>query len=251
MKKTNRHRPAAAQAAVAPVESASRPEPAEAVPASSGKPRKSSRKPRDESSLFGQISGLVGSVKDQLRTLTRWPLRMVGVVVLSGEQLSRLSPEQSGLFRQAGSYLLELRELAGLTRDELAAALDIEDKGVLDALEQGTAALSFELILRLSSILARHDPLPFVIRMARTYDPEVWQFLHDWGVGRIPLQYERERSFVNILRSRDEARQLSDEEFASLLDMTESAFTLGLDFMLRERGLLEDDEPDDESDDAG
>lgn len=248
MKKKNRHRPSVVPSVTPPLEPVVPTVPVDAVQPAA---RRAKRKPREESSLFGQITGLVGSVKDQLLTLTRWPLRMVGVVVLTGEQLARLSPEQSGLFRQAGSYLHELRELAGLTRDELADALDIEDKGVLDALEQGTAALSFELILRLSSILARHDPLPFVIRMARTYDPEVWQFLHDWGVGRIPLQYERERTFVNILRARDEARQLSDEDFASLVDMTESAFSLGLDFMLRERGLLEEDEEPDDTADAG
>lgn len=191
--------------------------------------------PKDEISLFGQLSGLVGSVKDQLITWGRWPLRMVGVVVLNAEQLARLTPEQSRLLREAGNYLHELRELAGLTSTELADALDVEDRTILDAIEQGTATLSFELILRLSSILARHDPLPFVIRMVRTYDPEVWQFLHDWGVGRIPLQYERERSFVNIMRSRDKVRELSDADFAALVKMTDSAFELGLEFLSRDR----------------
>lgn len=197
--------------------------------------KKSAASPREEVSLFGQISGLVGSVKDQLITWGRWPLRMVGVAVLNGEQLARLTPEQSRLLREAGNYLHELRELAGLTSNELADALDVEDRTILDAIEQGTATLSFELILRLSSVLARHDPLPFVIRMVRTYDPEVWQFLHDWGVGRIPLQYERERSFVNIMRSRDKARELSDEDFAALVKMTDSAFELGLQFLSRQK----------------
>lgn len=191
--------------------------------------------PGDEVSLFGQLSGLVGSVKDQLITWGRWPLRIVGVAVLNAEQLARLTPEQSRLLREAGHYLHDLRELAGLTSSELAEALDVEDRSILDAIEQGTATLSFELILRLSSVLARHDPLPFVIRMVRTYDPEVWQFLHDWGVGRIPLQYERERSFVNIMRSRDKVRELSDEDFAALVKMTDSAFELGLEFLTRHR----------------
>lgn len=194
---------------------------------------------REETSLFGQLTGLVGSVKDQLITWGRWPLRMVGVVVLNAEQLARLTPEQSRLLREAGNYLHELRELAGLTSNELAEALDVEDRSILDAIEQGTATLSFELILRLSSVLARHDPLPFVIRMVRTYDPEVWQFLHDWGVGRIPLQYERERSFVNIMRSRDKARELSDEDFAALVKMTDSAFELGLQFLYRQKNKVE------------
>lgn len=197
--------------------------------------------PREELSLFGQISGLVGSVKDQLLTWGSWPFRMAGVVVFSAEQLAKLTPEQSNMLREAGSYLHELRDLAGLTSNELAEALDVEDNSILDAIEQGTATLSFELILRLSSVLARHDPLPFVIRMVRTYDPEVWQFLHDWGVGRIPLQYERERSFVNIMRSRDKARELSDEDFASLVKMTDSAFDLGLQFLTRQRNAAAND----------
>lgn len=196
---------------------------------------KGAETPREEISLFGQLSGLVGSVKDQLMTWGSWPFRMVGVVVFSAEQLAKLTPEQSNMLREAGSYLHELRDLAGLTSNELAEALDVEDNSILDAIEQGTATLSFELILRLSSVLARHDPLPFVIRMVRTYDPEVWQFLHDWGVGRIPLQYERERSFVNIMRSRDKAREISDEDFAALVKMTDSAFELGLQFLSRQR----------------
>lgn len=196
--------------------------------------------PKDEISLFDQLTGLVGSVKDQLITWGRWPLRIVGVAVLNAEQLARLTPEQSRLLREAGHYLHDLRELAGLTSSELAEALDVEDRSILDAIEQGTATLSFELILRLSSVLARHDPLPFVIRMVRTYDPEVWQFLHDWGVGRIPLQYERERSFVNIMRSRDKVRELSDADFAALVKMTDSAFELGLEFLTRERQKNED-----------
>lgn len=190
---------------------------------------------REEISLFGQLSELVGSVKDQLITWSRLPLRMMGVMVLNAEQLARLTPEQSRLLREAGSYLHELRELAGLTSNELAEAVDVEDQSVLDALEQGTATLSFELILRLASILARHDPLPFVLKMVRTYDPEVWQFLHDWGVGRIPLQYERERSFVNILRARDIARELNDEDFDALLKLTDSAFALGLQFLTKDK----------------
>ncbi|CBL44996.1 Hypothetical protein HDN1F_14130 [gamma proteobacterium HdN1] len=199
------------------------------------RPARTVTKFKEDSSLLLQLTDLVGTVRDKVVTWGRWPLRMVGVVVLSAEQMAVLSPEQSRLLKEAGNYLHELRELAGLTSNELADALDVEDRSIMDALEQGTATLSFELILRLSSILARHDPLPFVIRMVRTYDPDVWQFLHDWGIGRIPLQYERERSFVNIMRSRDQARSLTDEEFASLVKLADSAFDLGLQFIVREK----------------
>ena len=57
----------------------------------------------------------------------------------------------------------------------------------------GTATLSFELILRLAGVLARHDPLPFIMRFARTYNPDLWNALEVWGAARLPVQVERER----------------------------------------------------------
>ena len=85
-------------------------------------------------------------------------------------------------------------------------------------------------MLRLAAVLARHDPVPFVTRLVRSYNPVLWQLLEDWGVGRLPLQLERERAFVNILRGHDEARALSDADFERVLDFTRSAFELGLHF---------------------
>jgi transcriptional regulator with XRE-family HTH domain len=127
----------------------------------------------------------------------------------------------------------ELRELAGLTVDELAEALEISDESMLEAVEAGTATLSFELTLRLAAILARHDPLPFISRLVRTYNPVLWQLLEDWGIGELPLQLEREREFVNVLRGADDARDLSDEDFARVLDFTRAAFEMALHFARR------------------
>jgi transcriptional regulator with XRE-family HTH domain len=132
--------------------------------------------------------------------------------------------------RQAGSYVRELRHVAGLTLDELADAVELSDRSALEALEEGTATVSFELILRLAAVLARHDPVPFVSRLARTYNPILWELLEDWGIGRLPLQLERERAFVNILRSRDDARTLSDEDFDQVLAFTRAAFESALHF---------------------
>ena len=71
----------------------------------------------------------------------------------------------------------------------------------------------FELILRLAALLARHDPIPFIIKLTRTYNPEVWEILEKWGIGRLPVQLERERQFINIYRGHDRARKLSDDDF--------------------------------------
>jgi transcriptional regulator with XRE-family HTH domain len=159
-------------------------------------------------------------------------LRMV--VDAGGREIGSWLPEASKMRRETGAYLRELRELAGLTLDELASAIELSDKTVLSAVEEGTATLSFELVLRLAAILARHDPVPFISRMARTYNPLLWQLLEDWGIGRLPIQLVREREFVNILRSHDEVRALSDEDFAQLLEFTRSAFETALHFA-RER----------------
>ncbi len=143
--------------------------------------------------------------------------------------LSR-SPDSLRAMQEAGSALKDLREVAGLTRRELSEALEMRDDSLIEAVENGTATLSFELILRLAAVLARRDPIPFVIRFTRTYRPELWQLLDDWGVGRVPLQIERERHFINMYRSHDEARRLSDEGFDKVLKFTRSAFEAALHF---------------------
>jgi len=142
------------------------------------------------------------------------------------------------LAREAGNYVRELRELAGLTRSDLARALELRDSSVLDAVEAGTATLSFDLILRLAAIVARNDPVPTVLRLTRTYNPAVAKLLDDWGMGRLPLQLERERAFVNILRGNDEARDLDDEAFERVLAFTRKAFELAMHFAA--------EQPDDE-----
>lgn len=155
-----------------------------------------------------------------------------------------LRPERLELMRETGSYLHDVREVAGLTLMELSEALDLEDKSLLEAVEDGTATLSFELILRMAALVSRHDPVPFVMRMTRTYNPGIWQILHDWGVGRVTLQFEREREFLNILRPHDGARQLSDEGFAKVLDVTKSAFEMALFYALAEERIQDRIDPD-------
>lgn len=154
-------------------------------------------------------------------------------VDVGGAGLAALLPETDEMRREAGAYLRELRELAGLTIDELTDALEISDRSVLEAAEAGTATLSFELTLRLAAILARHDPVPVVSRLVRAYNPVLWQLLEDWGIGELPLQLEREREFVNVLRGADEARTLSDEDYAQVLAFTRSAFETALHFARR------------------
>lgn len=140
------------------------------------------------------------------------------------------SPENAKMMQETGACLKDLRELAGLTRSELSEALDLSDQSLLEAVENGTATLSFELILRLAAVLARHDPVPFIIRFTRTYNPEIWSMLEKWGIGRIPVHFERERQFINIYRSQDAVRKLSEEGFQRVLHFTRAAFEMALHF---------------------
>jgi transcriptional regulator with XRE-family HTH domain len=156
-------------------------------------------------------------------------------VDLGGASLAARFPEASRARREAGGYVRELRELAGLTRAELSEAVELSDRSLLEGVEAGTAALSFEMILRLAAILARHDPVPFVARLLRSYNPLLWELFRDWGVDQIPLQFTREREFVNVLRSSDAARELSDADFARVLDFTRAAFETALHFAGRAR----------------
>jgi len=143
------------------------------------------------------------------------------------------------MMKETGSYLADVRKLAGLTISDLSDALDLEDKTLLEAVENGTAVLSFELILRSASLLARHDPIPFIMRMTRTYNPTIWSLLDNWGMGRLPLQYERERQFVNIYRRHDAARKLSDESFAHIMKFTQSAFEMALHYAIEQEGITD------------
>ena len=140
----------------------------------------------------------------------------------------------------AGQSLKDLREVAGLTVNELSEAINLKDKTVIEAVENGTATLSFELILRLAALLARNDPIPFILKYSRTYAPDTWKVLNDWGAGRLPLHYERERQFINIYRSQDQARQLSDEGYERVLEFTKQAFNLSLHFIAEQEDALKD-----------
>ena len=113
----------------------------------------------------------------------------------------------------------------------MSEALNLKDKSLLEAIENGTSTLSFELILRLAALIARNDPIPFIMRTTRNYNPEVWQLLNDWGIGRLPLQFEREREFINIFRRHDDARTLSDEGFRKVLEFTRHSFEMSMHFV--------------------
>ncbi|TVP60352.1 MAG: XRE family transcriptional regulator [Halomonadaceae bacterium] len=189
--------------------------------------------PAESTSEAGLLNRLTGYTSSAYR-LAR---RTGGTSLKVGRALMG-SQDQLRMMLAAGESLRDLREVAGMTVSDLSDALNIKDKSLLEAVEDGTATLSFELILRLSAVLARNDPLPFILKFTRTYSPDTWRVLSDWGVGRLPLHFEREREFINIYRRHDEARHLSDAGFRRVLEFTRQSFEMSLHFAAEQEKLL-------------
>jgi transcriptional regulator with XRE-family HTH domain len=141
-----------------------------------------------------------------------------------------VKPEQRAALEKAGNVLRGMREAAGLSLKEVGEAINLKDPTLLDLVEEGKVALPFEVILRLASVLGRNDPISFVMRFTRSYNPEVWHTLEGLGIGRFAVQAGREREFANIYRGSDAARKLTDEEFAGVLAFTRAAFDLAMTF---------------------
>ncbi|WP_372926615.1 helix-turn-helix domain-containing protein [Marinobacter sp.] len=182
-----------------------------------------SEESKESESLVDRITGFTASALRFAARSTDTSLRVGRALMNSQDQLR--------VMLGAGKSLKDIREVAGLTLSEMSEALNLKDKSVLEAIENGTTTLSFELILRLAALIARNDPIPFILRITRNYNPEVWRILNDWGVGRLPLQFERERQFINIFRSHDDARTLSDEGFRKVLEFTRQSFEMSLHFI--------------------
>jgi len=173
------------------------------------------------SSLFGSLSGLTLDITNSAFRMARD----------TASKAIRRSPEQLRMMAVAGESLKDMREVAGLTLGELSDALNVKDKSVLEAIEDGREAMSIELILRLASLVARNDPLPFVLKYTRAYYPRLWEILKDLNLDQLPLQFERERQFINIYRRHDSARQLSEKNFDKVISFTQQAFDLAITFV--------------------
>lgn len=155
------------------------------------------------------------------------------------------TPEQMERMGKAGRSLRDLREVTGLTINELAQAIDLKDTDLLKSVEEGKAALPFEIILRLASFYSRNDPLPFILKYVRTYSPRISDLLEKIGLDRLAITAEREVQLLKIYRNRDAARKLSDEGFKKVLAFTDQAFEMALHFVAAQEqsGARTDAEP--------
>ena len=183
-------------------------------------------------------ASLVTSVARQIQTLASAVLGNVGTAtdmafVLAQSRIQRPGPRAA--VAKGAALLHDLRQAAGLTLEELGRALEVDDPSYLGLVEKGKVGLPFELILRLTAVLGRNDPVGFILQMTRGYNPKMWRALEAVGVGHLLVQAGREREFANIYRSHDAARALSDTDFATALSFADSAFATALAFHGRHR----------------
>ena len=177
-------------------------------------------------SLTGSIRSLAGQVIDLAGAAMDASLGVSGLLTRDPKRRKDLA--------RAGNFLRNVRERTGMTVADVGQAVDLKDAELLELAENGKVALPFEVILRLAAVLARNDPIPFVMNLTNTYSPAVGRTLQALGVGRLVEHARREHDFINIYRARDAARRLSDAEFARVLGFVEAAFDLALDFTAKE-----------------
>ncbi len=192
--------------------------------------KKTSGKTSALSTPLDAVSGLTRS----LRSLTGQVVGMAGAAVdTSIAAATGLFPHgvaSTKALVKAGGFLRNMREAAGIPLDDLGKAISLKDPALLELAENGKMALPFEVILRLASVLARNDPIPFVMNLTKAHSPAMWQILESFGIGRLVEHAGREHEFISIYRARDEARKLTDEEFSRVRKFVETAFDMALEF---------------------
>ncbi len=181
--------------------------------------------------LTGQVAGGTLDLARNTATMTA----MFGESWLKGALLNTLEPERLEAMAEAGRFLQDARETAGMSLKDLAENLGVSDNSVLENVESGESIMPLELMLRSAALLARHDPIPFLIKFMRTYNPALEERLEKWGVLTLPKNFERERRFVNIYRQHDELRNLTDDEHGRFIEYMNSSTELVLNVMMKEK----------------
>jgi transcriptional regulator with XRE-family HTH domain len=175
--------------------------------------------------------------------LRRWTDNVLGIagsateLSLNVAKARATAPREQASLEKAGSMLRQAREAAGMTTKELSQAIEIVDPKVLAQAEIGKAALPMEVILRLASVLGRHDPVPFAMKLARTYNPQLWKALDALGIGSLVALAGRERELANLYRANDNARRLSDADFADVLSFVKTGFDMTVKFRTDAAGV--------------
>jgi transcriptional regulator with XRE-family HTH domain len=177
--------------------------------------------------LAQQLQGWAGSVLSRVGDASDTALTLAAA--------RTKAPGRKATFERAAALLRDLRQAAGLSLEDVGQALELDDPSFMGLVESGKVGLPFDMILRLASVLARNDPVGFVMKMTRTYNPKIWRTLDSLGLGKLIVQAGREREFANIYRRHDEARHLSDTDFSAALTFADAAFEAALAFQLKHK----------------
>jgi hypothetical protein len=73
------------------------------------------------------------------------------------------------------------------------------------------------------------------MKLARTYNPQLWKALDELGIGRLVALAGREREMANIYRANDAARNLSDADFAEVLNFVKTGLDMTVKFRTEPR----------------
>jgi transcriptional regulator with XRE-family HTH domain len=196
------------------------------------------KKEQEHDSLLLSLRKLTGQVAGGTLGLAR---NTAAMTAMFGENwlrttvLNQMEPERLEAMAEAGHFLRDARETAGMSIKDLSESLGLADKSVLEEIESGKTIMPLEVMLRSASLLARHDPIPFLIKFMRTYNPALEKTLEQWGVLALPKQYERERRFINLYRQHDSLRGLSDDEYERFIHYMQGSISLVLDVMQSEK----------------
>ena len=140
-------------------------------------------------------------VAQQLR---RWTDNVLGIAGSASELSLNLAKARASEPRPAGvarEGRLDVAPGARSRRHDDAGAgpgdRPSTDPDLLEQAEIGKAALPMEVVLRLASVLGRRDPVPFAMKLARTYNPQLWKALDALGIGSLVALAGRERELAN------------------------------------------------------
>ena len=192
----------------------------------------------EQESLFNTLRKLTGQVAGgtiELARTTATMSAMFGETWIRNTLMNTFEPERLEAMADAGHFLRDARETAGMSLNDLSESLGMADESVLENVESGETILPLEAMLRAAALLARHDPIPFLIKFMRTYNPQLERALDKWGVMALPKNFERERRFLNIYRQHDFLRSLSDEEHDRFIEYMQSSTNLVIEVMEKEK----------------
>lgn len=187
------------------------------------------RSRRDTAANETTLGGVVRGVRSWSESLLSAANTGANVARMLGMPAFGLSVPAASLQRGAAA-LKDLRQAAGLSVDDLAAAINLKDTTPLELMESGKIAIPFEIILRMAAVLGRNDPLPTALRLVRASNPTLARALEKLGIGKVLAHAEREREFLNLYRGNDALRGLSDAEFEKMLRFVDGALRLAMEF---------------------